>query len=210
MIAEQLRDEINGRVADWSEVWRRIVQAGGQQDSLRGDDRFVFPDGSRVLARGVLFVAGRHASRNFREPTYPQIRIEPEPPEFKGNVSAVIDRLVFRAAATMPEIPHEYVLRLKTHEDTDYVALYDCIMRDGQIGFWCGVRGQQVQSKPARYLQVGDGYWYWSMSARRTVAPYREGRHPLWLSHHINRSTEAEWNILASRGGVVLAKEQNR
>jgi hypothetical protein len=38
--------------------------------------------------------------------------------------------------------------------------------------------------KPARYLYPGDGWRYWSMSARRSD---REGRHPLEISRHINR-----------------------
>lgn len=208
MIANDLQADINGKVSDWNEVWKQITDARGKQCSVRGDDRFVFWDGSQVLVRGLQFVAGRHASRNMKESTSPEIRIEPEQPEFCGDIKPVIKRLSFRVAASMPEIPHEYTLRLKTQCDADYVALYDCIMRDGQIGFWCGVRGQRSRSKPTRYLNPGDGYWYWSMSARRTVKPYHEGRHPLWLSHHINRCTEADWIALVSRGGVVLAGEQ--
>jgi hypothetical protein len=48
----------------------------------------------------------------------------------------VIARLPFVFARTMPHMPHEYTLRATAPNDTDYVALYQAIMRDGVIHWW--------------------------------------------------------------------------
>jgi hypothetical protein len=92
---------------------------------------------------------------------------------------ATIDRLVFVFAKTMPHMPHEYTVREHAANDADYVALYHAIMQDGEVEQW--------RRKPGRYLYPGDGWRYWSMSSKRSDA---EGRHPLWVSHHINRNRE--------------------
>ena len=63
--------------------------------------------------------------------------------------------LRFRFAKTMPEIPHEYVVRSPENE-TDYAELFDIIRREGRIEKW---RGQ-----PYRYWYRGDGYKYWAMT----------------------------------------------
>ena len=64
--------------------------------------------------------------------------------------------LRFRFAKTMPEIPHEYVVRSPENE-SDYVELFDIIRREGRIETWRG--------NPYRYWYRGDGYKYWAMTA---------------------------------------------
>ncbi len=91
-------------------------------------------------------------------------------------ILATIARLSFRFAKTMPELPHEYTERRRAADDADYVALYEAIMHDGVIQWW--------RRKHARYLYPGDGWVYWSMSAKRSDA---HAWHPLAISRHINR-----------------------
>lgn len=104
-----------------------------------------------------------------------------------------ISRLNFVFAKTMPEMPHEYTSRRKAADDSDYVALYDAVMTDGIIEWW----GDGKRWRPARYLYPGDGFRYWSMSSWRSDA---EGRHPLEISRHINRSNLAEAERLRAAG----------
>jgi hypothetical protein len=63
--------------------------------------------------------------------------------------------LQFRFAKTMPEIPHEYVVRSSENE-RDYGELFDIIGREGRIEKWRG--------RPYRYWYRGDGYRYWAMT----------------------------------------------
>src|SRR4051794_19890646 len=101
--------------------------------------------------------------------------------ESRHPVLEVISRLDFVFAKTMADMPHEYTVRRKARDDADYVALYNAIMNDGVIEYW----RYGNRFKPARYLYLGN-YRYWSMSARRSD---KDGRHPLSLPRHINRST---------------------
>jgi hypothetical protein len=174
--------------SDWEHAHALVIQHGGIKSDPRDDDVFMFPDQTRCRIRGLTFVAGHYSHRE--EKTLPKVEVDPVVPKvFTGDILPVIDRLRFVVAKSMPQIPHEYVCRLLTDCDDDYVALYDAVMSSPVIAAWQGTNGKAKNQKPLRYLHVG-GYWYWSMSSRRTVAPVDEGRHPLWLSHHINRCTD--------------------
>jgi len=71
------------------------------------------------------------------------------------SIRAVIESLSFRFAKTMPEIPHEYVVRTPDNEAA-YVALFNAIMEHGVYRHWAGRRH--------RYLYPGDGWKYWVMT----------------------------------------------
>src|SRR5580693_3989805 len=115
------------------------------------------------------------------------------------DILAVIGRLAFQFAHTMPELPHEYTVRRKAQNDADYVALYEAIMDRGVLELW----GEKP--KIARYLYPGDGWRYWSMSARRSN---REGRHPLEISRHINRHRIEETEKLRAAGLIADFKRE--
>ena len=86
------------------------------------------------------------------------------------EILAVIGRLSFRIAKTMPQIPHQYTVRQEAAAEADYVALHRAIRADGVIEFWHGrkVSGNQPiecgTGRPMRYLYPGDGWRYWYMS----------------------------------------------
>jgi len=67
----------------------------------------------------------------------------------------VIESLSFRVARTMPEIPHEYIVRSPDNEAA-YVALFNAIMEHGVCERWAG--------RYKRYLYPGDGRKYWAMT----------------------------------------------
>jgi hypothetical protein len=119
------------------------------------------------------------------------------PEEKMPDILAVIARLSFQLARTMPELPHEYTVRRKAQDDADYVALFEAIMQRGVLERW----GQN--RKLARYLYPGDGWRYWSMSARRSD---KEGRHPLEISRHINRHRVEEADKLRLAGLISDAE----
>lgn len=183
----------------WADAQELVTKHGGVMSDPRGDDVYIFPDQSRCRIRCLKFVAGKHSPRTER--TLPKVEVEPVIPEvFTGDILPVIARLRFVVAKSMPHIPHEYVCRPHTECDDDYVALYDAVMSSPVIAAWQGSNGNAKYQKPLRYLHVG-GWWYWSMSSRRTVPPVDEGRHPLWLSHHINRCTDSNFvNMKILRG----------
>ena len=72
-----------------------------------------------------------------------------------ASIGAVINSLSFRFARTMPEIPHEYVVRSPDNEAA-YVALFTAIMEHGVYERWAG--------RYKRYLHPGDGWKYWAMT----------------------------------------------
>ena len=74
-----------------------------------------------------------------------------------ASIGAVINSLSFRFARTMPEIPHEYVVRSPDNEAA-YVALFSAIMEDGVYERWAG--------RHKRYLYPGDGWKYWAMTTK--------------------------------------------
>jgi hypothetical protein len=71
------------------------------------------------------------------------------------SIRAVIESLFFRFARTMPEIPHEYVVRNADNEAA-YAALFNAIMERGVYERWAG--------RSKRYLYPGDGWKYWAMT----------------------------------------------
>jgi hypothetical protein len=73
----------------------------------------------------------------------------------------VIGRLTFVFANTMPESPHEYVVRSPDNE-AHYVTLAQAILDHGG-------RERYVPEKPrrpywTRYLYPGDGWKYWLLT----------------------------------------------
>jgi hypothetical protein len=65
------------------------------------------------------------------------------------------ERLVFRFAKTMPEIPHEYVVRGPANW-TPYAELYRAIEANGVEA--------EFQGHTYRYWAPGDGWKYWAMT----------------------------------------------
>jgi hypothetical protein len=65
-----------------------------------------------------------------------------------------LSRLEFRFAKRMPEVPHSYVVRTPANE-SDYVALFDTIRRDGVDEPFAG--------RNYRYW-YRDGWKYWAMT----------------------------------------------
>jgi hypothetical protein len=63
--------------------------------------------------------------------------------------------LTFKLAKTMPEIPHEYVVRSPANE-ADYVALFERIAKEGVI--------EKFKGRAYRYWRPGDGWRYWAMT----------------------------------------------
>ena len=66
-----------------------------------------------------------------------------------------IAALSFREAKTMPESPHEYVVRTPENEAA-YVALFNLIVEQGVHEKWGRYRYQ--------YWYPGDGWKYWRMT----------------------------------------------
>ena len=76
-------------------------------------------------------------------------------------ILAVIARLTFVFAKTMPENPHEYTVRSKDEGSdaaADYARLYQAVQEHGQWEKWGKNRYQ--------YLYPGDGWRYWTMGPR--------------------------------------------
>lgn len=169
-------------ISDWQGLADAIADRGGVRQG--DDDRYTFPDGSGCLVPCLSFVVGKHSHRTER--TKPKVILSQQAAADAGEA---IGRLSFRFARSMPHIPHEYTCRPEAENDSDYVSLFCAVMASPIIAAWQGTRGNIKNQKPLRYLHLG-GFWYWSMSSRRTVQPYTDGRHPLWLSHHINRCTD--------------------
>jgi hypothetical protein len=65
-----------------------------------------------------------------------------------------LSRLTFKFAKTMPEIPHEYVVRTPENEEL-FVELFHVIRREGVLG--------RFQGRRYRYWRPGDGWQYWAM-----------------------------------------------
>ena len=75
-------------------------------------------------------------------------------PESARELRALIERLVFVFAKTMPENPHEYVVRASENE-VDYARLYNAVKDHGRSEKWGRRR--------YLYLYPGDGWRYWYM-----------------------------------------------
>ena len=63
-------------------------------------------------------------------------------------------RLAFKFAKSMPEAPHEYVVRTAENEDA-YVELFHTIHREGEF--------QRFQGRRYKYWPH-DGHTYWAMT----------------------------------------------
>ncbi len=103
------------------------------------------------------------------------------------DILAVIGRLSFRFAKTMPWIPHEYTLSKEqsTRElELAYSTLLTTIQRDG-VQEWFG------KNNLRRYLYPGDGWRYWVY-----------GPNPKNGESCINRNTLANAQKLRARGIV--------
>jgi len=59
-------------------------------------------------------------------------------------------------AKTMPQCPHEYIVRGRTADDETYFAMFQTIEDRGVIGTW--------ENTENKYLRPGDGYRYWKMT----------------------------------------------
>jgi hypothetical protein len=68
---------------------------------------------------------------------------------------AAIANLSFRAAKTMPHIPHEYTVRSPETEPA-YVALFAAIQERGVF--------ERYEGRKKKYLYPGDGRKYWAMT----------------------------------------------
>ena len=77
------------------------------------------------------------------------------------DLLAVIARLVWRFAKTMPHIPHEYAVRSPENE-ADYIALFEAVQAHG-VREWAPDRPGKRRYKN-RYFEPGDGWRYWCMT----------------------------------------------
>jgi len=59
-------------------------------------------------------------------------------------------------AKTMPQCPHEYIVRGKTADDDTYFAMFRAIEERGVWREW--------NDSPQQYLHPGDGNYYWKMT----------------------------------------------
>ena len=64
--------------------------------------------------------------------------------------------LAWTYAKTMPQCPHEYIVRGKTVDEDIYIMMFNTITMHGESGEWSGIT--------YRYLHPGDGYYYWKMT----------------------------------------------
>ena len=65
-----------------------------------------------------------------------------------------LSRLAFKFAKTMPEIPHEYVVRTPENE-TDFVELFHAVRQNGVE--------ERFGRRTYRYWYPGDAWKYWAM-----------------------------------------------
>ena len=63
---------------------------------------------------------------------------------------------VWTFAKTMPQYPHEYIVRGKTADDGTYFSMFRTIEINGKWRTW--------NNSPCQYLYPGDGYYYWKMT----------------------------------------------
>ncbi len=88
------------------------------------------------------------------------------------NILAVIARLPFRPARTMPQLPHEYTIRGREGTVEDFGALQSAISRDGIVEYWNAKTlhaGAELERRDGpgtakRYLYPGDGWRYWCIN----------------------------------------------
>jgi hypothetical protein len=85
---------------------------------------------------------------------------------------AVAAAFAWTFAKTMPQCPHEYIVRGKTADENTYISMFRTIEMRGEWGAW--------NNTPRQYLHPGDGYYYWKMTD------------DMWESIIINRAKENE------------------
>ncbi len=84
----------------------------------------------------------------------------PEPTFDAAPIRHIIGQLSFRAATTMPQIPHEYTVRGRPPgNERLYVALFNAIQQHG--------RDERYNRRKKKYLYPGDGYKYWAMTTHQ-------------------------------------------
>jgi uncharacterized protein YjlB len=64
--------------------------------------------------------------------------------------------LTWTYAKTMPQNPHEYIVRGKTADEDTYCAMFRTIEERGEWGSW--------NDEKYQYFHPGDGYYYWKMT----------------------------------------------
>jgi hypothetical protein len=69
---------------------------------------------------------------------------------------ATAEKFMWTFAKTMPQCPHEYIVRGKTADEDTYLAMFRTIEARGEWGTW--------NNTPRQYLHPGDGYYYWKMT----------------------------------------------
>jgi hypothetical protein len=108
---------------------------------------------------------------------------------------AVIARLSFRRAKTMPHIPHEYTV--KKDNPADYEALFHAIQQNGVDERW--------QGRIKKYLYPGDGWKYWTMT---THAPSSHILNRMLIEHDADR-LRREGQVVRDAAGrpVVTARD---
>jgi hypothetical protein len=76
------------------------------------------------------------------------------------EIIAVIARLHFQFAKTMPETPHEYTVKTADNE-VDYIALFEAVREHGVRERYVSAKGRAYWT---RYLYPRDGWRYWAMT----------------------------------------------
>jgi hypothetical protein len=79
----------------------------------------------------------------------------------RDQILAVIGRLAWRFATTMPTRPHEYTVRSPANE-ADYVTLAQAVLDHGVLE-WAPERPGKRRYRN-RYFRPGDGMKYWLMT----------------------------------------------
>ena len=73
-----------------------------------------------------------------------------------GEFITAAQSSVWIYAKTMPDCPHEYIIRGKTANDETYFAMFKTIEERADWGEYAGTQYQ--------YLHPDDGYYYWKMT----------------------------------------------
>jgi hypothetical protein len=74
------------------------------------------------------------------------------PPQFIAAAAS----FTWTYAKTMPQDPHEYIVRGKSADEDTYCAMFRTIEERGEWRSW---NKEQYQ-----YFHPGDGYYYWKMT----------------------------------------------
>ena len=89
-------------------------------------------------------------------------------------------------AKTMPQCPHEYIVRGKTADDDTYFAMFRAIEERGVWREWNGT--------PQQYLHPGDGYYYWKMTNDINESTIiNRAKEKEMLSDEVLKVLESEW-----------------